>query len=298
MSQLWPRNERGSSENVLNGIALGPGHVLITGKRWDRMYKINFDDWPTLFSNAQGNSVVPEATVQEEQSQASAEESGGEALESSTPSEDAVEEVASASNAMDSLSNAAEDLPDYFVPLTPDERTELKKRLRDTVFQTYMSLISSSNPSIDQSTLVPQRTFKINPDISKQFMHMHHMKTGGTSMDHLIHCAMERQLHVNNNSRVQYSSMSECGPGVRSCMDQLAKQLDASVIDNVFYYNDEEGKPNMNAPFDPAVGEFEEIVGDLNVCKTSDCGVMSYCASLHTVRTFGWKDVGEIDRLF
>eukprot|EP01082_Thalassiosira_pseudonana_P003016 g3450.t1 g3450 contig12:2098874-2101171(-) len=45
MSKLWPRSERGGGENVLNGIALGKDHVLITGKRWDRMYKITFPDW-------------------------------------------------------------------------------------------------------------------------------------------------------------------------------------------------------------------------------------------------------------
>jgi hypothetical protein len=57
MSQLWPRSERGSSENVLNGIALGKDHVLVTGKRWDRMYKITLDDWPTLFLSKQVNSA-------------------------------------------------------------------------------------------------------------------------------------------------------------------------------------------------------------------------------------------------
>mmetsp|Transcript_12146 Transcript_12146/g.17469 ORF Transcript_12146/g.17469 Transcript_12146/m.17469 type:complete len:743 (+) Transcript_12146:122-2350(+) len=50
-SQLWPSKLRGSSENVLNGIALGKDHVLITGKRWDRIYKVDFTDWPTLFDN-------------------------------------------------------------------------------------------------------------------------------------------------------------------------------------------------------------------------------------------------------
>ena len=50
-SEIWPRNQRGSSENVLNGIALGKDYVLITGKRWDRIYKVVFDDWPTLFKN-------------------------------------------------------------------------------------------------------------------------------------------------------------------------------------------------------------------------------------------------------
>ena len=50
-SEIWPRKQRGGSENVLNGIALGKDHVLITGKRWDRIYKVFFDDWPTLFNN-------------------------------------------------------------------------------------------------------------------------------------------------------------------------------------------------------------------------------------------------------
>ena len=48
MSTLWPANERGSSENVLNGIALGKDHVLLTGKRWDRMYKVVFPIWSFL----------------------------------------------------------------------------------------------------------------------------------------------------------------------------------------------------------------------------------------------------------
>jgi len=50
-SDIWPANQRGNSENVLNGIALGKDHVLITGKRWDRIYKVAFNDWPTLFDN-------------------------------------------------------------------------------------------------------------------------------------------------------------------------------------------------------------------------------------------------------
>jgi len=51
MSSLWPANQRGGGENVLNGIALGKDHVLLTGKRWDRMYKVVFPNWPTLFNN-------------------------------------------------------------------------------------------------------------------------------------------------------------------------------------------------------------------------------------------------------
>ena len=57
MSSLWPSNERGDSENVLNGIALGHDHILLTGKQWDRMYKIKFPDWE-IFDNEKKNSSL------------------------------------------------------------------------------------------------------------------------------------------------------------------------------------------------------------------------------------------------
>mmetsp|Transcript_1309 Transcript_1309/g.2006 ORF Transcript_1309/g.2006 Transcript_1309/m.2006 type:complete len:359 (+) Transcript_1309:400-1476(+) len=106
--------------------------------------------------------------------------------------------------------------------------------------------------------------------------------TGGTSLDGLIHCALSRQSDVKGDS-VNYSRMSECGSGVRSCMGKLAKELDASVVDNVFFDKDE-------TSFDPADVE----IADLNVCKTSEAEVMSYCASLHAVRTFGWNEVDKV----
>lgn len=49
LSTLYPIEKRGYV-NILNGIALGEDHVLITGKNWDRMYKVRFDDWDGLFT--------------------------------------------------------------------------------------------------------------------------------------------------------------------------------------------------------------------------------------------------------
>ena len=49
LSTLYPIEKRGYV-NILNGIALGEDHVLITGKNWDRMYKVTFDDWDGLFT--------------------------------------------------------------------------------------------------------------------------------------------------------------------------------------------------------------------------------------------------------
>ncbi len=90
--------------------------------------------------------------------------------------------------------------------------------------------------------------------------------------------------------------MSECGARVKFCMDDLARQLNASVVDNVFYHNDPYGLPqlDLHSSFDPADESLNIPIDDFNVCTTSESNVMSYCASLHTVRTFGWKDVDKI----
>lgn len=115
-------------------------------------------------------------------------------------------------------------------------------------------------------------------------------------MDGVIRCALNRQRELHNGTSINYNRMSECGSGVRSCMDKLAKELDSSVVDNVFYENDADGEAQTDAQhsFDPADDEMDIDIDDLNVCKTSDAKVMSYCASLHTVRTFGWKGADKI----
>ena len=71
-------------------------------------------------------------------------------------------------------------------------------------------------------------------------------------------------------------------------MEDLATKLNASVVENVFYNDDGQGQ------FDPADEALDLGVSEMNVCKTSEANVMSYCASLHAVRTFGWKGVDKI----
>ncbi|KAL7449629.1 hypothetical protein ACHAWC_001674, partial [Mediolabrus comicus] len=177
---------------------------------------------------------------------------------------------------------------DYFVPLTSKERDQMKEKLRETLLQTKNALRMSASVKNRMALTDHQRTFKLSTTVPKQFMHNHHMKTGGTSVDGLIRCALNRQKELNGGTQVIYNSMSECGSRVRSCMNTLAGKLDATLTNNVFYHNDEEG-----TPFDPA-DEALDSIDDLNVCETSESSVMSYCASLHAVRTFGWKGVDKI----
>ena len=116
------------------------------------------------------------------------------------------------------------------------------------------------------------------------------MKTGGTSIDGLLRCAINRNDELwrevvrkqeeveesqaqeeggeagdatneegmealkpmlpqdvdhqhdssNNNKRINYSRMSECGSQVRRCMSTMAEELGASVESNVFVFDDED----------------------------------------------------------
>mmetsp|Transcript_472 Transcript_472/g.956 ORF Transcript_472/g.956 Transcript_472/m.956 type:complete len:702 (+) Transcript_472:98-2203(+) len=196
---------------------------------------------------------------------------------------------------LDKATSIEEETPDYFVPLTTEEREDLKNRLRATVLLTKSSLVAQATKQVNDSVdISPHRTLLLDPQTPKQFMHMHHMKTGGTSMDTLIHCALRRQRDVNYGVDINYQSLSECGSRVRVCMENLADELNASVIDNVFFRNDDAGNPVEDERFDPADESLNIPIDDLNVCSTAEANVMSYCASLHAVRTFGWKDVDKI----
>jgi hypothetical protein len=71
------------------------------------------------------------------------------------------------------------ELPDYFVPLTPAERIRLKEKYRSTLRATKSALLISANSdSTDLVSPSPQRTLVLGSNSPKQFMHMHHMKTG------------------------------------------------------------------------------------------------------------------------
>lgn len=71
-------------------------------------------------------------------------------------------------------------------------------------------------------------------------------------------------------------------------MDELAKKANATVVNNVFHRIEDQ------TTFDPADESLGLNVEDMNICQTSDSNVMSYCASLHAVRTFGWKGVDKV----
>jgi hypothetical protein len=84
-----------------------------------------------------------------------------------------------------------------------------------------------------------------------QFLHLHHMKTGGTSMDQLIRCSMKR-IEADSGIVVPYGNIHECSKGrydkCKSKEDKTCNQ------------------------------------------KLQDAAFMSYCAPLKDLPAFGWAD--------
>lgn len=89
------------------------------------------------------------------------------------------------------------------------------------------------------------------PGNTRQFAHLHHMKTGGTSFNGVIRCALERARTLRNEE-IPYYSLSECG------WDHFQKCFGGE---------------------DPFCSQ-----------QTDESVVMQYCAPLFAVNHFGWID--------
>jgi len=83
-----------------------------------------------------------------------------------------------------------------------------------------------------------------------QFLHLHHMKTGGTSMDGLLQCAISRLRKTEKEEEIAYMNLHECGIGrYINCRDGVNSQCR------------------------------ERINGS---------AILSYCAPLMDLKSFGW----------
>jgi hypothetical protein len=88
------------------------------------------------------------------------------------------------------------ELPDYFVPLSPSERARLKEKYRSTLRATKSALLISSNSdSTDLINPSPQRTLVLGSNSPKQFMHMHHMKTGEEAYS--LNCTTPAYVYIH-----------------------------------------------------------------------------------------------------
>lgn len=183
----------------------------------------------------------------------------------------------------------------------------MKERLRGVLRVTKDSLAMitslSELPDNLKETMVIQheRTLVLSPNVPKQFMHLRHNRTGSESIDGWLRCAIDRQNDIlslngdgNNGTAlsIDYGAIAE-GDNLESCLDNLAERMGAALVDDEFYYHDQEGNLTTHK-FDPNSKKLN-IPDDIrNACGTSMANVMSYGASLRAVRNFGWRGVDSI----
>jgi len=119
----------------------------------------------------------------------------------------------------------------------------LSKKLTPQHLNTY----PTSNYSEDNRTALQHH----------QFLHLHHMKTGGTSMNGLLQCAISRSRKTEKKEQIAYMSVQECG---------------------------EERYRNCRDGADPKCRE-----------RINESAILSYCAPLMDLEKFGWMKNNSID---
>jgi hypothetical protein len=122
----------------------------------------------------------------------------------------------------------------------------------------------TQNRTARLSELLRPRTLKFDANgvaYPHQLLHLHHMKTGGTSTDLLLRCSIQKMTSNQNNSptntvAVAYNTIHECSAS--------------------FYQNCVQGKDK----------------GCLD--RANAAAVMSYCAPMADLPIFGWHNVTEV----
>lgn len=108
-----------------------------------------------------------------------------------------------------------------------------------------------------------------------QFLHLHHMKTGGTSIDQLLRCAIGRLKKVPEAAAVVSTSKGTSGDAGDSNGNSLV------LTHDVPYYSIHECSRSR---FTSCLTEKE------NACRPrmNEAAVMSYCGALKYLDEFGW----------
>jgi len=108
-----------------------------------------------------------------------------------------------------------------------------------------------------------------------QFLHLHHMKTGGTSMDGLLNCAMRRLKNMQNTNQ-QPSQQQQ-----KQQKQQQQQQQKKHHGNTVSYMNIHEC--GLNRYLKCRDGEDPRCRDQIN-----NAAILSYCAPLMDLEAFGW----------
>ncbi|KAG7348578.1 sulfotransferase family protein [Nitzschia inconspicua] len=143
------------------------------------------------------------------------------------------------------------------------------------------------NGEMQERTTLP----KLKPH---QFLHLHHMKTGGTSMDHMLRCAMDR-LRGKQQQRQYHTIPSSSFSNNNNNMDTTVPMTTSEVV--VVEQKTTTSGPLYDVPYysihECSRSRFTQCLqnrDDSCRIQMKNAAVMSYCSALKNLDEFGWTE--------
>ena len=164
--------------------------------------------------------------------------------------------------------------------LLQDEASEqaLVEKLAIKLQPAELQLLHENDDEDEDAEDNTVETIHIKPKLKPhQFLHLHHMKTGGTSMDHMMRCAMDR---LSGRKKKKPKRGKEETAAVENENNE-----GGPILYDVPYYNIHECSRMR----------FQECLDNQDSkCrpKMEEAAVMSYCAPLSHLDEFGWTEWG------
>lgn len=197
-------------------------------------------------------------------------EDGGEITEESQLSEnDQVESVESSEQFDGSDDDRGKDVPQpslYNPEPKPESELELSTTVESITEEEQMFRIQEM-----AERLRPRPMLNFDTNATKQFAHLHHMKTGGTSINKLLNCALGRARRLYQQTQIQ----PDADTGGASRRGQVLPFYSLQECSHSRYLS----CINDNST-------------SAQSCRSNiaSASVMQYCAPLHQMSRFDWLD--------
>ncbi|KAG7369293.1 sulfotransferase family protein [Nitzschia inconspicua] len=120
-----------------------------------------------------------------------------------------------------------------------------------------------------------------------QFLHLHHMKTGGTSIDHMLRCAMDRLRGKKQQQQRFYQTSKDATKDEFKVLEQTTTTTTTTsggpLLYDVPYYSIHECSRSR---FTQCLTNRDDSCR----IQMKDAAVMSYCSALKNLDEFGWTE--------
>jgi len=126
---------------------------------------------------------------------------------------------------------------------------------------------------------------------ARQFFHLHHMKSGGTSLDHWISCALQRQRHLDLNAVQVADDTNDKGHDEGQHKGSRAEEADI---------NEKPLHPIIRSSrlSECSTGMYNKCISDEGAgnCRANydNAATMTYCSPLAVVKYFDWSDADAV----